>query len=93
MTDNVISLDDHRPHITAYVACLKCAKDWIAVAPADTVIFHCPDCDKLSGAVVDPGNPEFINTFMRPAKTKAAQHKRTMVMLNAQRMINEGAFQ
>lgn len=39
MSDNVINLDDHRPHMTAYVACLDCAKDWIAVAPADTVIF------------------------------------------------------
>lgn len=65
---------------------------WIAVAPAETVIFCCPNCDKLSGAVVDPSNVEFINLFMRPAKTKAALHKRTMVVLNAQRMIDAGAF-
>lgn len=93
MTENVINLDDRRPHMSAYVACLACAKDWIAVAPADTVIFRCPDCDKLSAVVIDPTNPEFINIFMRPAKTKAARHKRTMVVLNAQRMIDEGAFQ
>lgn len=93
MTENVINLNDHRPHMTAYVACLECAKDWIAVAPADTVIFCCPDCNKLSGAVVDPSNVEFINAFMRPAKTKAARHKRTMVVLNAKRMIDAGAFQ
>lgn len=92
MTDNVINLDDHRPHMTAYVACLECAKDWIAVAPTDTVIFRCSNCDKLSGAVVEPGNAEFINIFMRPAKTKAARLKRTMVVLNAQRMIDAGAF-
>jgi hypothetical protein len=54
---------------------------------------QCPACAKLSGVLVDPSSPEFINTFMRPAKTKAARHKRTMVVLNAQRMINEGAFQ
>ena len=93
MTDNIIHLDDHRPHQTSYVACLDCAKDWIAVAPADTVIFRCPDCSKLSGAVVEPGNVEFINVFMRPAKRKAERQKRTMVLLNAQRMIDQGAFQ
>ena len=93
MTDNIIHLDDHRPHISAYVACLECAKDWIAVAPADTVIFRCPDCSKLSGAVVEPNSVEFINAFMRSAKRKAERQKRTMVLLNAQRMIDQGAFQ
>ena len=93
MTNNIVNLDDHRPHVAAYVACLDCGKDWIAAAPADTLHFQCPACAKLSGVLVDPSSPEFINTFMRPAKTKAARHKRTMVVLNAQRMINEGAFQ
>jgi DNA-directed RNA polymerase subunit RPC12/RpoP len=93
MTDNIINIDDHRPHMTAYVACLECGKDWIAVAPADTLHFECPACSKLSGVVVDPSSPEFINAFMRPAKSKAARTKRTMVVLNAQRMIDEGAFQ
>lgn len=65
MTDNVINIDDHRPHMTAYVACLDCGKDWIAVAPADTLHFECPACSKLSGVVVDPSSPEFINAFMR----------------------------
>jgi hypothetical protein len=81
------------PHVTAYVACLDCGKDWIAAAPADTQHFQCPACAKLSGVVVDPSSPEFINAFMRPAKSKAARHKRTMVVLNAQRMIDAGAFQ
>lgn len=93
MSDNIVNLDDHRPHMAAYVACLECGKDWFAVAPADTVIFCCPECDKLSGAVVDPSSAEFINLFMRPAKTKAARTKRTMVVLNAKRMIDAGAFE
>lgn len=91
--ENIVNLDDHRPHVAAYVACLDCGKDWIAAAPADTLHFECPDCAKLSGVVVDPSSAEFLNTFMRPAKSKAARAKRTMVVLNAQRMINEGAFQ
>ena len=71
---------------------MDCGKDWIAVAPANTMHFECPACAKLSGVVVDPSSPEFINTYMRPATTKAARLKRTMVVLNAQRMIDAGAF-
>jgi DNA-directed RNA polymerase subunit RPC12/RpoP len=89
MSDNIINLDDHRPHQTSYVACLDCGKDWIAVAPANTFHFQCPDCLKLSGLVVDPQCPHFINAFMRPAKRKADKKKRTMVVLNAARMIKE----
>ena len=90
---NIVSIDDHRPHQTSYVACFDCGKDWIAIAPANTMQFECQKCAKLSGAVVDPSSAEFINDYMRPAKTKAERHKRTMVVLNAQRMIDEGAFQ
>lgn len=90
MSENIVNLDDRRPHQTSYVACLDCGKDWIAVAPVDTVHFACPKCSKLSGVVVDPGSVEFINAFMRPAKRKAERQKRTMVLLNASRMISEG---
>jgi len=93
MTDNITNLDDHRPHQTSYVACLDCGKDWIAVAPVDTFHFECPDCRKLSGVVVDPRCPHFINAFMRQAKRKEERRKRTMVVLNANRMIAEGAFE
>jgi hypothetical protein len=27
MNDNVVKLDDHRPHQATYVACLACGKD------------------------------------------------------------------
>ena len=86
MTDNIISLDDYRPHMTAYVACLECAKDWIAVAPADTLHFECPVCAKLSGVVVEPASPEFLNAFFRGVRGKKENMKRTMVLLNAKRM-------
>jgi hypothetical protein len=92
MTDNTINLDDHRPHVTAYVACLDCGKDWMAVAPAGTVHFECPVCAKLSGVVVEPASTEFLNAFFRGVRGKKANIKRTMVVLNAQRMIDEGAF-
>lgn len=92
MPDNVIRLDDHRPHVSAYVACLDCGKDWFAAAPEDVVHFECPSCLKMSGVVVTPSSAEFINAFMRKAKRKADVQHRTMVILNAQRMIDAGAF-
>jgi len=92
MTDNIIILDEHRPHMSAYVACLDCGKDWIAVAPADTVHFECPVCSKLSGVVVEPSSPEFLNAFFRGVTRKKENTRRTMVVLNAKRMIDEGAF-
>jgi predicted RNA-binding Zn-ribbon protein involved in translation (DUF1610 family) len=90
MSDNIINLDDHRPHQTSYVACFECGKDWVAVAPVDTVHFQCPDCLKLSAMIVEPHSADFINAFMRPAKRKEDRQKRTMVVLNAARMIDEG---
>jgi hypothetical protein len=33
MSDNIVNLDDHRPHKATYVACLVCGHDWVAVAP------------------------------------------------------------
>jgi DNA-directed RNA polymerase subunit RPC12/RpoP len=92
MTNNIVNMEDYRQHQTSYVACLDCGKDWIAVAPANTMHFECPACEKLSAEVVDPSSADFINTFMRPAKTKAARLKRTMVVINAQRMIDAGEF-
>jgi hypothetical protein len=40
--------------------------------------------------IVEPHSADFINAFMRPAKRKADRQKRTMVVLNAARMIDEG---
>lgn len=92
MSDNIIELDDHRPHMSAYVACLDCGKDWVAVAPVDTLHFECPACAKMSGVVVDPSSAEFLNAYVGKAKRKADIHQRTLVVLNAKRMIDEGAF-
>ena len=89
MTDNVINLDDHRPHQSTYVACLVCGKDWVAVAPADTVHFECPVCHTLDGVEVKPASVEFLNSFFRGIKKKKELTKRALVVLNAKRMIEE----
>ena len=87
MPDNVITLADHRPHQSTYVACLVCGRDWLAVAPADTVHFECPVCRVLNGVEVKPDSPEFLNAFFRGVKSKKETTRRTMVVLNAKRMI------
>lgn len=86
MTDNIVSLDDYRPHQSTYVACIDCGKDWVAVAPAETEAFECPKCRALSGKRVEPTSVDFINEFMRPAKTKKDRDHRAMVLINAGRM-------
>jgi len=90
--DNITNIADYFPHLSAYVACLDCGADWFAVAPADTKHFQCPKCQALSGVVVDPSSADFINIFMRPAKNNAETYRRTLVVLNAKRMIDDGAF-
>ena len=89
MTDNVINLDDHCPHQSTYVACLVCGKDWVAVAPADVVHFECPVCRVLCGVEVKPASVEFLNSFFRGIKSKKELTKRSLVVLNAKRMIEE----
>ena len=89
MTDNVITLNDHRPHQSTYVACLVCGKDWVAVAPADTLHFMCPACQKMGGIAVEPSSPEFLNSYFKGIRSKKEITRRTMVVLNAKRMIEE----
>ena len=88
MTDAVVNLDDYRPHQATYAACLECGKDWVAAAPADVVAFECPTCATLSGVLVEPGSVDFINAYMRTAKRKSDIQHRTLVLLNAQRMLD-----
>jgi len=87
MTDNIVNLDDRRPHQATYVACIQCGKDWVAAAPADTLHFECPDCHTLDGVEVKPASVEFLNNFFRGIKSKKELTKRSLVVLNAKRMI------
>ena len=46
MDNNIINLDDKRPHKTDSVICLSCLHDWQAVYPGNTDInnLECPNC-------------------------------------------------
>jgi len=82
----IIQLDDHRPHTAQYVACMKCAHDWVAVYPAGATNLECSKCGEMSG---EPVNYKDINWFRRFIDFKMSekeQRRRTLVLLNAKRM-------
>lgn len=89
---NVVSLDDHRPHNASYVACVGCGHDWPCIHPPEVETFECPECGAMAGAVVDTRDTAFFKRFMDAARDSADTQRRTMVLLNAQRMIDEGVF-
>ena len=89
---NVISLDEHRPHNASYCACVECAHDWPCVHPPEVVKFECPKCEKMAGEIVAPGDIDFFKRFMGAATSKESTERRTLILLNAQRMIDDGTF-
>lgn len=84
MTNNVINLDDHRPHEAHYVACMACGKDWVAVAPAGVTNLECPECGKMEGEPVKINDIDWFTRFM--VDNESQRLRRTMVCLNAKRM-------
>lgn len=88
---NVVSLDEHRPHNASYVACMDCGHDWPCVHPPEVVDFECPNCGHMTGEIVAPGDAEWFKRFM-DTDDKEQQQRRTMILLNAQRMIDGGTF-
>jgi anthranilate phosphoribosyltransferase len=79
---DIVSLDDYRPHDAAYVACMKCAHDWVAVFPPPAVPLECPSCAAMAGEPVDHQNVEWFKRFMAGKD----REKRTLILLNAARM-------
>lgn len=80
--DNILHLDHFRPHQTAYVACMKCAHDWVAVFQPGAQPLECGKCGAMAGETVQPRDLEWFKRFMS-AGTKRDAHKRTMVLINA----------
>jgi hypothetical protein len=79
---NVANLDDYRPHETAYVVCMTCAHDWIAVFPTGSQPLECGKCGAMAGEAVCPRDIEWFKRFTS-AGTRRDAHKRTMVLINA----------
>lgn len=85
---DVIDMTDRLPHGAHYVACMACAKDWVAVTPerAEWPI-ECPDCGGMHGEKIAHHDIEWFKRFMDGPDQK----KRGMVLINAKRIAaNEG---
>jgi len=51
---DVITLDDHRPHVTLHAVCVGCGFDWQAVAPeCCEAMLECPECGAMAGVEKD----------------------------------------
>lgn len=58
MSDNIVSLNEHRPHIGGEARCLTCKHEWVAVAPAGTSQLECPECEAEMGVFKYPVRPK-----------------------------------
>lgn len=86
MVDNVIRLDEHRPHEARYVACMKCAHDWVAVFPVGVPVLECSACGEMAGEPVAYNDLKWFRRFIDFKMDEKEQMKRTLVLLNAKRM-------
>jgi DNA-directed RNA polymerase subunit RPC12/RpoP len=42
--DEIVHIDDYRPHCTATIICSACGHKWVAVYPENTNSLECPSC-------------------------------------------------
>lgn len=49
MTTNCVDLDEHRPHVSGPVLCLRCEHEWVSVRPVGTHPMECPKCHAMMG--------------------------------------------
>jgi len=59
--NNVVRLDDFRPHVCFEAMCIACSHRWQAVAPDVTILadIECPACD-LVGTIIVSGQDLFV---------------------------------
>lgn len=79
---NIVTLDDYRPHRADYVACMACGKDWTAVYPHTVQALECPECGALTGEPVQIFNVDWMERFMKVTDIE----RRATVCKNAERM-------
>ena len=53
----LISLDEHRPHLSGQALCLVCGYEWIAVAPVGIMHLECPKCERIQGVIKNAIEP------------------------------------
>jgi Zn finger protein HypA/HybF involved in hydrogenase expression len=50
--NNVINLDEARPHLSGKARCLDCKHEWEAVAPLGATWLQCPGCSLFRGRFI-----------------------------------------
>ena len=90
MSDNIVILDDRRPHKTGYAACMECGADWIAVVPEGVTLLECFKCDAVAGEMVRIKDADWFIRYMHGGLSPEDRAHRTLVVLNALRMDSEG---
>lgn len=46
----IVTLAEHRPHMTGEARCIECRHEWETSAPVGTVRLECPSCGLDKGA-------------------------------------------
>ena len=55
--NNVVNIEDHRPHISGEAVCTACASRWQAAAPVGVWRLECPGCGTENGLWASPIAP------------------------------------
>lgn len=56
--NNVVSLQERKPHMAGEAKCLACTHEWIAVAPIGSYVLVCPSCSLEKGVFKRLCGPE-----------------------------------
>lgn len=51
--DNIVSLNERRPHVEGRARCMHCEHEWDAVAPVGTTRLTCEACGLKQGAFIN----------------------------------------
>ena len=58
MTENIISLQEYRPHLSGTARCLFCRHEWVAIADVGNHHgYECPACGLYRGAMLGLMHP------------------------------------
>jgi len=58
--NNIVKMDDYRPHITGNALCLQCGHRWVAVAPTGTIELECSKCKTWKGVFEGMTAPDTV---------------------------------
>jgi len=60
MSNNVINMADHKPHLSGEAKCIGCLYEWVAVSPVGATELECPECGTLKGVYLGMVTPNLV---------------------------------